>query len=98
MASINAKGLRKAIKHQFQASRRRWLSAMDSAWFDIAKGLIKHLTENNDPALFLSSTGDWLAPAGGGGGYTPPIPQSDVTDLPADLEAKAAFAWFMAGS
>jgi hypothetical protein len=68
MASINAKDLRKAIKQQFQASRRRWLSAMDAAWYDIAKGVIKHLTAVNDPLLFLSSTGEWTAPVGGGGG------------------------------
>lgn len=65
MAKINAPGLRQSIKQQFLASRKRWLSAMDAAWYDIAKGVIKHLTEPNDPELFLSSTGDWL-PAGGG--------------------------------
>jgi uncharacterized protein YjbI with pentapeptide repeats len=70
MANINAKGLRLAIKQQFLASRRRWLSAMDAAWFDIAKGIIKHLTSVGDPTMFLSSTGEWAVPAGGGGGVT----------------------------
>lgn len=70
MAKINAQGLRQAIKQQFLASRRRWLSAMDAAWYDIAKGIIKHLTASNDPTVFLSGTGEFLVPAGGGGGVT----------------------------
>ena len=68
MANINAKGLRLAIKQQFLASRRRWLSAMDAAWFDIAKGIIKHLTTVGQPTLFLASNGEWLPPVGTGGG------------------------------
>jgi len=86
--SINAKGLRKAIKQQFQSSRKRWVAAMDAAWFDIAKGIVRHLTELNDPTLALHSDGAWRVPAGGGG-YAPPIPQSDVTNLVTDLAAKA---------
>ena len=70
MANINAKGLRLAIKQQFLVSRRRWLSAMDAAWFDIAKGIIKHLTTVGDPTMFLSSDGEWRVPAGGGGGLS----------------------------
>ena len=65
MASINAKGLRQAIKLQFQSSRKRWLSAMDATWFDITKGIVKHFTELNDPRLFLSSTGEWSAVSSG---------------------------------
>ena len=85
VANINAKGLRLAIKHQFLASRRRWLSSMDAAWFDIAKGVVKHLTTVNDPSLFLSSTGEWLPPAGGGGGG-------------GGSSSGDAFTWFMGGS
>lgn len=66
MASINAKSLRQAIKQQFLASHRRWLSVMDAAWYDITKGIIKHFTEQNDPLLFLASNGEWTAPTGGG--------------------------------
>ena len=79
MANINAKGLRLAIKQQFLASRRRWLSAMDAAWFDIAKGIIKHLTSVGDPTMFLSSTGEWLVPAGGGGGGLTDGDKGDIT-------------------
>jgi hypothetical protein len=68
MAKINAPGLRQAIKQQFQASRKRWLSVMDAAWFDITKGVIKHFTEQNNPLLFLRSDGEWAAPPAGGGG------------------------------
>ena len=67
MPRISAQGLRQAVKHQFLMSRRRWLSAMDAAWLDIAKGIVKHLTTANDPTLFLSSTGEFLSPAGSGG-------------------------------
>lgn len=79
MANINAKGLRLAIKQQFLVSRRRWLSAMDAAWFDIAKGIIKHLTSVGDPTMFLSSTGEWLVPAGGGGGGLTDGDKGDIT-------------------
>lgn len=71
MAKINAPGLRQAIKQQFQASRKRWLSAMDAAWYDIAKGIIKHFTSTNDPTVFLSGTGEFLVPTATGGGVTP---------------------------
>lgn len=70
MASISPKGLRLAIKQQFLASRRRWLNAMDAAWNDIAKGIIKHLTQTNDPTVFLSGTGEFLVPPGIGGGLS----------------------------
>jgi hypothetical protein len=68
MASINAKGLRQAIKLQFQSSRKRWLSVMDAAWFDITKGIVKHFTEQNNPLLFLRSDGEWATPPAAGGG------------------------------
>ena len=69
MPSISAKGFRLAIKQRFLATRKRWLPAMDAAWQAIMEGVVKHLTAENDPDLFLSSTGEWL-PASSGVGVT----------------------------